>query len=295
MDARIEKALRDIASDNRSGAAEILARAVEVFSLLAAHDREKHATVERACRPVLEICAALVQAQPDMAPLANLASRVAVATAAATSADAVVNIAREAAIDFRNRAARAVADTTRHAADLIAEGATLLTHSRSSTVLAAFITARRQGRRFSVIATESRPLFEGRQLARELAAEGIEVTLIADAAAAVVMGRVDFVLVGADKITPDAVINKIGTTMIALAARERGIRIYAACDTSKFIRSPGLTFTEESRRPDELWPDAPDKIKVLNRYFEPTPLGLFTAIITEDGAVAPEEAAGMAS
>ncbi|HXG68740.1 MAG TPA: hypothetical protein VNO70_26825 [Blastocatellia bacterium] len=290
MDTHIEGAVQAIAADNRSGAAEILNRAAEVFSLLAAPE-ETFANIEDARRAVIEICAALIRAQPAMAPLANLAGHVAAAVQAVTQPAEAANAAREAAADYRDRVARAVADTVSRAAALIAQNVTLLTHSRSSTALAALLAARRAGRSFHVIAAESRPLFEGRALARELLAEGVEVTLIADAAAALVMERVDFVLVGADKVTPDALFNKIGTRMVALAARERGVRVYSVCDTSKFINPAGLTAIEESHSADELWPDAPAGVQVVNRYFEPTPLALFTGIITEDGILAPAEAA----
>ncbi|HEY7543807.1 MAG TPA: translation initiation factor eIF-2B, partial [Blastocatellia bacterium] len=170
---------------------------------------------------------------------------------------------------------------------LIKENATVLTHSRSSTVVATFRAALERGRKFHVIATESRPLLEGRRLAHELASEGAAVTLIADAAVALVIDQIDFVLVGADRITPRHLVNKIGTRMIALAAAENNIPVYALADATKFIN---IAADEESRDPDELWADAPAGIRIINRYFEPAPLDLFTRIITEDGALEIKEA-----
>jgi translation initiation factor 2B subunit (eIF-2B alpha/beta/delta family) len=134
-------------------------------------------------------------------------------------------------------------------------------------------------------------MLEGRKLAEALAREGVSVTLIADSAAALMIKRVDFVLLGADRIAPEFLVNKIGTRMITLAARERGARVYALCDTSKFtcaVEMPGSK--ADSRNKDELWPDAPDSVLVLNHYFEPTPLIYFTSIITEDGPLQPEQA-----
>jgi translation initiation factor 2B subunit (eIF-2B alpha/beta/delta family) len=175
---------------------------------------------------------------------------------------------------------------------MIGSGATVLTHSRSSTVLAAFVEARRRGNDFSVIATESRPVLEGRALAEALAAQGTRVSVIADSAAASVLNQVDLVLVGADKITPEYLVNKIGTRMIALAARERAVTVCAVCDTSKLIDADyHIASAGDRRSVDELWPEAPKGVVVVNRYFEPTPLALFTTIITEQGELSPEETA----
>jgi translation initiation factor 2B subunit (eIF-2B alpha/beta/delta family) len=292
-------AINRIGEDNESGAAEILRRAAEVFSLLAASQTEKDSSdtekdsgdTESARNAIIETCAALAESQPDMAPLTNLANEVSAVAGQSAGAGDVFRLALETARGFIEAAARAAKAATSHAARLVHEGATLMTHSRSSTVLAAFLEARRAGNNFSVIATESRPMLEGQRLAEALAREGVRVTLIADSAAALMMKRVDFVLLGADRLAPEFLVNKIGTRMITLAARERGVPVYALCDTSKFtcaVETPGSK--SESRNRDELWPDAPENVLVLNRYFEPTPLIYFTSIITEDGPLQPEQA-----
>ncbi len=85
----------------------------------------------------------------------------------------------------------------------------------------------------------------------------------------------DLVLVGADTITREYLVNKIGTRVIALLARESARPFYAVCDTTKFINADCW------RRPVQ------DGVSVL---FEPTPLAHFTGIITEDGVFLPEEA-----
>jgi translation initiation factor 2B subunit (eIF-2B alpha/beta/delta family) len=289
--AAIEEILKGIASDNRSGAAEILARAAKIFQLLSLE--LKPASIEEAQDALSQICAALVRAQPNMAPLLNLASAALNAASSASTADQVVSAASDAARDFVNWARRAAERAAQHAAQLITDGTTILTHSRSSTVVSSLVLAKRAGRRFRVIATESRPLLEGRSLALELADHSIEVAIIADAAAALALEETDLVLLGADKITPDSLINKIGTCMMALAARERGRPIYAICDRSKFTSA--TIFSQELRSRTELWPDAPPQIAIINHYFEPTPLGLFAGIITEEGLLSPEAASRRAA
>jgi translation initiation factor 2B subunit (eIF-2B alpha/beta/delta family) len=95
------------------------------------------------------------------------------------------------------------------------------------------------------------------------------------------------VLVGADVVGRNCLTNKTGTRMIALAARERGIPVYAVCDTSKLVGSPLDQYERHSAA--ELWPDAPRGVEVLNCYFEPTPLEYFAGVITEEGALLPDE------
>jgi translation initiation factor eIF-2B subunit delta len=222
-----------------------------------------------------------------MAVLANFANR---AAREASSDDNPVVAAAESARDFVREVARAVSRAVDSAALLINEGSIVLTHSRSSTVLAAFERARLLGRNFSVVATESRPGLEGRQLAGSLAQIGVSVSLVADAAAAQGLEHATFALVGADTITPKFLVNKIGTKMIALAARELNRPLYALADTSKLINMAELSDAgRDLHGADELWPDRPDGVEIVNRYFEPTPLAYFTKIITEDGPLDPSE------
>jgi translation initiation factor 2B subunit (eIF-2B alpha/beta/delta family) len=272
-------AIRDLATDNRSGAAEILGRAADVFELLtkAAGGGDPNL--------VAAVGAALMKAQPDMASIANLVARAeAAADSAANSGEALMH-ASLAAREYVEWAIRAAEAAARRAAELIAPGSSVLTHSRSSTVMKAFSLALREGRSFKLFVTESRPMMEGRAVAAEAAQLGASVTLVADAAAALVMDSVDLVIVGADKVTPRSLVNKIGTRMIALAARERDRPLYAVCDTSKFDKTGRSTGPQSSagHEPDELWPGAPERVRVLNLYFEETPLSLLTGVITEDG------------
>jgi methylthioribose-1-phosphate isomerase len=98
------------------------------------------------------------------------------------------------------------------------------------------------------------------------------------------------VLLGADKLTPRDVINKIGTRLIALAARERDLPVYALCDTSKFISKDYYKTARGMKDPGELWEDPPRGVETENSYFEPTPIELFAGIVTEDGLLAADDA-----
>ncbi|HXU36985.1 MAG TPA: hypothetical protein VN937_11530 [Blastocatellia bacterium] len=290
-------AIHDIAFDNLSGAAEILRRAEGVFSLLRDESsRQAPISIEDAQVSIREASVALAKAQPDMSSLVRLASAALFAARAEATGGDALEAAASAARGFVESAANSAHAAAMNAVSLIREGSNVLTHSRSSTVLETLLEARREGTQFNVIATESRPMLEGRKLANELSSYGIHITVIADAAASLFIENVDFILVGADRITPDHLVNKVGTKMIALAARERGVPIYAVCDTSKFVGVDCFEGTIRDRRdPVELWPDAPEGVAVQNRYFEPIPLVFFSGFVTECGALSASEASACAS
>ena len=284
-----EETLKRIASDNTSGAAEILRQAGVAFAQLNA-SLPPGAELDLTQQAILDTCTGLALAQPEMTPILRLASTALSASRRANDARDALKCAELAALNFIENAGRAARRTSALSADLIEDGASVLTHSRSSTVLAAFVEARQAGRDFSVIVTESRPMLEGRAVAAALAVEDIPVTLIADAAASLAIDQVDLVMVGADTITPANLINKIGTRLIALAARAGGVPLFAVCDSSKFIGEDYFQGAiRRFRNPDELWPDAPARVLLVNSYFESTPVDWFEGIVTEDAVLSTAE------
>ncbi|HNV37952.1 MAG TPA: S-methyl-5-thioribose-1-phosphate isomerase, partial [Methanoculleus sp.] len=152
------------------------------------------------------------------------------------------------------------------------------------------------GKNVRVIACETRPLNQGSRLTCwELLRDGIDVTLIPDSSAAYLMrkGRVDLVIVGADRITRDAVFNKVGTYMHAVTARHHGIPFYVAAPLSTFdlSRVESEIVVEERDRSELACSGdrqlAPDGVNVLNYAFDATPLDLVDAIVTEIGVLRP--------
>jgi len=185
-------------------------------------------------------------------------------------------------------------------AELIDDGDSVLTHCNAGalatvgygTALGVMRTAWEQGKKISVMATETRPKLQGARLtAYELLQDGIPVTLITDSMVGYVMSNrlVEKVVVGADRIVRDAVINKIGTFTIAVLAKEHNIPFYVAAPKSTFdlARTAAEVIIEE--RPAEevthvgLQRIAAEGIKVLNPAFDITPLNYVTAIVCEDG------------
>ncbi|MDD1747765.1 MAG: ribose 1,5-bisphosphate isomerase [Methanomassiliicoccales archaeon] len=196
---------------------------------------------------------------------------------------------------FIKRSKEAVEVIGRVGAKRIRDGDRVLTHCNSKAALSVIIQAHKEGKSIDVFATESRPWRQGLQTLRDLASAGIKPTLIVDSAARWLMKDVDVVVVGADTICSNgALINKIGTSQIALAAHEARVPFLVAAETFKF--SPKTMYGElveieerdssEVARPDEV----PAGAKVLNPVFDATPPEYIDAIITEVGVVPPSAA-----
>ena len=175
----------------------------------------------------------------------------------------------------------------------IRDGDTVLTHCNSQAAISVISAAHNSGKKIKVIATESRPRFQGITTIGMLEKLGIETELIVDSAARSVMNEVDLVVVGADVITANGtLVNKIGTAQIALCAREARTSFMVAAETYKF--SPrtilGELVTIEEREPMEVLPDISkyQHVKVRNPAFDVTPHQYIDLICTEAGAISPE-------
>lgn len=178
---------------------------------------------------------------------------------------------------------------------MIRDNSTILTHCNSSTAIAVIKRAHEVGKKIEILATESRPRWQGHITARQLREAGIDVTLIVDSAVRSFINDVDCVIVGADTITANgALVNKIGTSQVALCAKEARVPFMVAAETYKF--SPKTLFGDlvliEERSAEEVAPkDLLDLgVKVRNPAFDVTPRSYIDVIITEIGAIPPEMA-----
>lgn len=190
---------------------------------------------------------------------------------------------------------------------LLKDGDGILTHcnagplatSRYGTALGPLFLGKEQGMNFHVFADETRPLLQGARLTSyELYKGGIDVTLICDNMAGIVMknGWVQACLVGCDRIAANGdTANKIGTSVVAVLANYYNIPFYVLGPTSTIDMDcpTGDDIEIELRSPDEIRtkfyekPMALDGISCYNPAFDVTPAGLITAIVTEYGIARP--------
>ena len=164
------------------------------------------------------------------------------------------------------------------------------------TALAPLYLGFEQGYDFKVYSNETRPLLQGSRLtAYELNKVGVDVTVLCDNMASLVMkqGKIDAVIVGADRIAANGdTANKIGTSGVAILAKEYGIPFYVAAPTSTFDLETAIgdDIVIEVRDGEEVTNGfakrtGPEGVKVYNPAFDVTDSKYITAIITERGII----------
>ncbi len=186
----------------------------------------------------------------------------------------------------------------KYGAQLIPQNALVLTHCHSSTVTKILIAAKKMRKKFKVISFETRPRYQGRKTAKELAGAGIDVTLSVDGGMELFMKKADIVLVGADSITSRGdLINKIGTSTLAHIAKMNDVSLYCCAELSKY--SPKTMFGTrekiEERDPKEVWERPPKGVKIRNPAFEATAAKYISGYITEVGVIPPQSFFAMAT
>lgn len=163
---------------------------------------------------------------------------------------------------------------------LIKNGMVIYTHCHSTNVIKALIYAKKKGKNFEVYNTETRPLFQGRKTAMELAKAGIVVTNWVDSALLEAIRKTDLVLLGADAIIGLGAINKIGSGAIGELAHNHGKPLYIVADSWKF--SPKNVKIEE-RSFHEIWNNAPNNVRVRNPAFERVDKRYIAGVVSEYG------------
>ncbi|KKN19830.1 hypothetical protein LCGC14_0941840 [marine sediment metagenome] len=195
----------------------------------------------------------------------------------------------------------------KNGAELLVDGDIVLTHCNAGslatvqygTALAPVRSAIEQGKKIKVIADETRPRLQGARLtAYELKYDKIPVNVITDSSSGLLMrlGKINKVIVGTDRVTSDAVFNKIGTYLVALAAKDNDIPFYVAAPTSTLSLQETIDdVTIEQRDSSEVSKVlgkvqiVPDGVECLNYAFDITPFRLVSGIITEDGVFSQKE------
>ncbi len=285
--AKAERILEKIRKDHVTGASVLAGEAAAC--LLAFLDERRQAPPARVMEGLIALGCALVAAQPGNGPIFNLVNslllRLEQEPRVGEDATDILHVARGHLSAWLQASHLAMAEIAAAVGALIKDGDIVFTHSYSSSVLAGLRKAKAADRRFKAIVTESRPLFEGREMAKELAALGLPVTVIVDAAAPALVAESNLVLVGADMVTEDFVVNKVGTQAVALGAQQAQIPLYAVSELSKCIpRACARGFAAE-RPPAQVWNRPARGVAVRNIYLEAVPLSLLAGLVTELGVM----------
>lgn len=173
----------------------------------------------------------------------------------------------------------------------IQSGMIIFTHCHSSTVEDILAEALKQGKKFTVYNTETRPKFQGRITAQNIAKLGIPVVHFVDSAARTFMKKANLFLFGCDAVSAEGKIyNKIGTAMIADYAHQNNVPAYSCTNSWKFDPETinGAEEIIEERDPKEVWDNPPPGVTIKNPAFEIVQPDIITGIITELGIFKPE-------
>lgn len=173
----------------------------------------------------------------------------------------------------------------------IHDGMIVITHCHSSTAEGCLIKAWKDGKRFTVYNTETRPRFQGRITAESLAKHGIPVEHFVDSGARMAMKKADLFLFGCDSLSSEGkVINKIGTRQMLDFAQKYDVPAYTCTNSWKLNPETlyGADEEIEERDPAEVWPEAPKGVKIHNPAFEISDPDDITGVICELGIVKPE-------
>ncbi|HEY94028.1 MAG TPA: translation initiation factor eIF-2B [Dehalococcoidia bacterium] len=292
MDIRVEiqAQIEEIKNNTTGGASELARQAILVMKMTAETseaDNARDFLLEQK-----EVGKRLIAARRTMAPIPNIITRYLREIIREDRKDNLESTRQQAislAEDMHRDSVNAVSKIISSTAELIENKDVILTHSYSSTVVAAIKEIAELKRGVKVIVTRSGTGRYGERTARELAEAGIPVLYIDDNAVGLYISGVSKVLVGADRITADGkVINGAGTYTIATAAKMNNTPVYVLCETLKFDFSTSSNKVDLEERINEGLVEEgvfPPEITTSNPTFDITPLDFITAIISENGIV----------
>ena len=167
----------------------------------------------------------------------------------------------------------------------VPKNSVVYTHCHSSTVTSILIAAKKSGKKFSVLNTETRPMFQGRLTAQELSKAKINVIHYVDSAMKLAIRKADAVFLGADSISSLGVENKIGSGLVCELAKNYDVPVFICAHSFKInaLSILGKEDIIEQRPSSEVWPKAPKGVMVENPAFERIEPEHITAVISDLG------------
>ena len=280
----IDETVEEIREMQTHSSSVVAVKAAE--ALLALTERE-FPTVEEYVRDLERNSSALRRANPSHATLQNTQREI-VDRVETHDANGVAEAQRETERAVEEVVDR-VQDAKRAAAEngtrLFPDGATVLTHDYSSTVLEAIEQSVMDGNHLEVYVTEARPRYLGRKTARVLGGmDRVDATLLVDGAAGTVLEDCDRVVVGMDCIVGDTLYNRVGTYPIAATAADVGVPVTVIGSSDKLIDG-GFAFENERRSPSEVMREPAEGFAIENPAYDATPTRLLDSVVTDEETV----------
>lgn len=266
MDPRLSDIAETLAEDGTSGASEMHASILN--SLLAISDED---LAEIPASEWEDFSVSIYRSKPSIAPVFNIANSIMLRLEQGDRDDSPLH---DILMDMLEKERKSGTRIAEHAAKAI-KGRWFMTTSYSATV-AQVLKGLAKDRKIKVTVAESTPGGEGRQFAKLLSEQGMEVEVIYDSTVFARMGLVDGAIVGADSVTAWGLVNKVGTRALAEAARAEDLDAYAVCGWSKICP---VVLSNLGVKTETLGKRLTEHVQV----FESSPLELFSSIITDQG------------
>jgi ribose 1,5-bisphosphate isomerase len=298
VSAKVRAICRDIKALKVQGAREVAKNAVRALAVQAGESNAT--TVEGLKGELIEVADMLAATRPTEPMMRNslmyIFSRI--KAEGPKNVKGLRELVRREEAEYRAGLQKSIDAISEYGAREMPKGGTVLVHCHSHTVVGIIARAHEMGKEVKAICTETRPMFQGRTTAKELAEAGVPTRMIVDSAVKSFIGEADAVLVGADSIdSVGNLINKIGTSTIALVAFEKDVPFYSAAEMYKFdpMTIWGSITKIEERDPAELAdPKKFRGVEIRNPAFDLTLAKYITAYITEKGVLPPQSLLGMA-
>jgi translation initiation factor 2B subunit (eIF-2B alpha/beta/delta family) len=282
VELTVTQAITSIADDSRAGAAQIAERAADIL--------RQRAMIGEAASPdafrheILLTGWALIRSKKATGPLVNLVNAVLWKLETSETPAMLRQAVDEATTAFKRQLRQHSLRVAEGALGLVGEGSTVVTIAYSSTVQHALCHAQRAGRRLEVICAETGAGGEGHGTAEVLANCGVAVRLLSDPEAIAAVVRADLVLVGAEMLTSQGVVNRAGTRALAHAAREHGKPFYTLCGSEKFL-PPEFERASQYPQTNGGAANGAGASHTPEAAFDLTPLALISGIVTEQGVL----------
>lgn len=291
MHKSVETVIDRIHRDVIGGAADIAKEVVVALSEMT--DDSKSGSAEELVGELKPAAIGILKVMSSFAPPVNAMNRLIVVVEDGVSNQTAINEVKAQISEYRDEflgfAEHALVRIAEIGAEIVKEGDTVFMYSMSSTVWRILEFAKKQGKAFKVVVTESRPGNEGLWTVDKMDELGIPVAVSIDACVGELVPEMDVVFVGADAIASSGVtLCKVGTYPVALIADRHGVPFYVAADTLKFDATTliGLPFVSEPVEhfrqqvfPDESYAET----EIIGTMFDETPPDLISGIISEVG------------
>lgn len=280
-----ERLIDDIKNDTNSGATELTIKANEALLSFIQENTTKNK--EEFLDEFIPVTKKIINSQLTMASIFNLCNKILIFLEKIQ--DRPLNEIKKELIHeaegFRSQIERGLKLIAENGQKIIGEGDTILTISTSTTVAEILRNAHATGKNFRVIVLESRPYFEGKEMARFLGRCGLHCEVILDAAIGNFIKEVNCIIVGADRVAEEFFVNKIGSYLLALASKDNGIDFYVACEKIKFLPSNLQPVKDIPEVVAEEW----GNVRFITSTFEKIPNKFVTGFIQESGIITSKE------